>query len=273
MITVDWSINEEERKRILNLHEVATKNEYLIFEQLDNNSFSVDFQNAFNSGQYDLTPQYQSLVDNNVRQIAEYIKGKQLKNFKLLITAGESQVPNPKGFEQKGSLATKRAESLKGYLQTVLPNILNYTPQIEIAPPIIGKTPWDGVNKDDNKYKQEQFVKVSVVIDAASTQNGDTSAFQIDASRDEPIHDANGHTIGYISYASRNSNSIANAGNLNTGTQNVFFYTVHPDSQPKPENITAKYSIPFNIWNNRQGASQRVLTPQDLQNFKTYQIT
>ena len=59
-----------------------------------------------------------NVVNDSVTKISDYIKGKNLKDFKLVITPGESQVPNPKGFEQKGSLAMKRAEVLKKYLET-----------------------------------------------------------------------------------------------------------------------------------------------------------
>lgn len=127
--------------------------------------FSVDFQNAFASGQYEFTPEYEKIVTDNVTKIKNFITGKKIQNFKLQISSGESQVPNPKGFEQKGSLATKRAEVLKSYLDQVLPKILGVRPVIEITQPIIGRTEWDPKKGKDNPiYTAEQFIKVNVVL-------------------------------------------------------------------------------------------------------------
>lgn len=159
------------KKLILKETQVKNLVDYLISEQQTNKVvFSVDFQNAFPSGQYNFTPNYEQIVNNNVEKIDQFIKGKKLENFKLVITCGESQVPNPKGFEEKGSLAKKRGEVLKGYLDNVLPKILDTTPLIEISQPIIGKTPWVAGkdSKDDPKYTAEQFVKVNVVVIAGT---------------------------------------------------------------------------------------------------------
>lgn len=155
------------KKIILNENQVRRLTSVIISEQQSNRTiFSVDFQNAFASGQYNFNPQYEKIVNDNVEKIDQFIKGKNIENFKLVITSGESQVTNPKGFEEKGSLAKKRAEVLKGYLDIVVPKVLNMTPSIELSQPIIGKTPWvAGVDdKDDPKYTAEQFVKVNVVV-------------------------------------------------------------------------------------------------------------
>lgn len=138
----------------------------MINEQKSNEVvFSLDFQNAFPSGQYNFTPEYEKLVNDNIEKIDQFVKGKNIKNFKLQITSGESQVTNPAGFEKKGSLAIKRAEVLKGYLDIVVPKVLGMKPVIEVTQPIIGKTPYTpGNDKNDPKYTAEQFVKVNVVV-------------------------------------------------------------------------------------------------------------
>ena len=140
----------------------------LIKEQENEKSvFSVNFQNAFPSGQYNFTPQYEKIVNDNILKIKQFVEGKKIDDFKLTISSGESQVPNPKGFEQKGSLARKRAEVLKGYLDTALPNLLNgMKPVVEILQPTVGRTEWNPNTdkKDDPKYTAEQFVNVNVVL-------------------------------------------------------------------------------------------------------------
>ncbi len=155
------------KKVVLSENQIKNLVDSLITEQQSNKViFSVDFQNAFASGQYNFNPQYEKIVNDNVEKIDQFIKGKNIENFKLVISSGESQVPNPKGFEEKGSLAKKRAEVLKGYLDSVLPKVLDIKPVVEISQPIIGNTPWVAGqdNKDDQKYTQEQFVKVNVVL-------------------------------------------------------------------------------------------------------------
>jgi hypothetical protein len=130
-------------------------------------NLSVDFGGNFESGKYDLDTNYQKNINDKVTEIVNFIKGKKLKNFKLVITPGESRVPNQAPFKEPGSLAAKRGEILKGYLSIALKNALSIDPQIEVSQPIVGKTEWDPkLGKDNDVYKKDQFVRVSVVIAA-----------------------------------------------------------------------------------------------------------
>jgi len=273
MIKQTWNINSEEKLRILNLHESATKNLYLVKEQLTPNTpFTVDFENAFDSGQYNFTPKYMNVVNDSVIKISDYIKDKNLKDFKLVITPGESQVPNPKGFEQKGSLAMERAKVLKKYLETALPPILNMNPQIEISEPVIGTTKWDDrLGKDNDVYKKEQFVKVSIILNTKTTliPTPIESPYKITASDKVSIYfPLNGSSyLGALAhYPTRDSSNIKNAGSLDTGIQDVTLKVIKKDTVPFQ--VTDVYQIPFDWWNNRQGASTNVLNPQDLEYIK-----
>lgn len=130
--------------------------------------FSVNFGNEFESGRYSFNPDYSKVVNDKIVQISDYIRDKNLKDFKLVIRGGESQVPNQPPFGTPGSLAQKRAEVLKSYLEQVLVPTLPIKPEIEVAQPIIGSTPWNpnaGDTKDDEKYKREQFVRVDIDLD------------------------------------------------------------------------------------------------------------
>jgi hypothetical protein len=271
MIKQTWNINSEEKVRILNLHESATKNLYLVKEQLTPNTpFTIDFENGFDSGQYNFTPKYMNVVNDSVTKISDYIKGKNLKDFKLVITPGESQVPNPKGFEQKGSLAMERAKVLKKYLETSLPPILNMSPQIEISAPVIGTTKWDDkLGKDNDVYKKEQFVKVSVVLDTKNIPIPVETPYKITASDKESIFfptQYSSYLGAFAHYPTKDSSNIKNAGNLNTGIQDVTLKVIKKDTVPVQ--VTDVYQIPFDWWNNRQGASTNVLNPQDLDYIK-----
>lgn len=274
MIKQTWNIDSEEKSRILNLHESATKNLYIIKEQLTPNvPFTIDFETAFPSGQYNFTPKYMNVVNDSVTKISDYIKGKNLKDFKLVITPGESQVPNPKGFEQKGSLAMKRAEILKKYLETSLPPILNMSPQIEISAPVIGTTKWDDrLGKDNDVYKKEQFVKVSVVLNTKSIPPPPPpveTQYKVTAKDSEEIYfktQYSNYLGAFAQVPSRLSTNIRDAGALDTGRQDVTLKIVKKDTVPFQ--VTDVYLVPFSWWNNRIAAETNALYPQDLEYIK-----
>jgi hypothetical protein len=242
---------------------------YLINEQsTPNTPFTIDFQNGFPSGQYNFTPQYMNIVNDSVTKISDYIKGKNLKDFKLIISPGESQVPNPKGFEEKGSLAMKRAEVLKKYLEKVLPNILNMTPQIEITTPVIGTTKWDDkLGKDNDVYKKEQFVKVSIALNTKSVPSPKETPYKITAKDNESIYFPNGNYLGaFAEYPVRQSSNIKDPGNLNTGIQDVILKLIKKDTIPYQ--VTDVYLVPFDWWNKRTAANTNMLYPKDLEYIK-----
>jgi hypothetical protein len=118
---------------------------------------SFSFGENFDSGKTSLISK-ESLV-KNINDIKEWVKGKNLKNFKIVITAGESQVTNPKGFEKKGSLAQARAKVIEDLVGN-----LGFD-KIEIDTKV-GSTPYEkGDDVNDPKFKAEQFVTVSIVVE------------------------------------------------------------------------------------------------------------
>ena len=181
-----FEISSEERNRILNLHEGATKRQYLTLEQAGQQSGGVSTtklstptsfskQNVGNQFKYG---EYQSdVVKNSIAalkpKIEEFIKNSGGRQFVVNISAGESNVTNPKGFETKGSLALARANSVKQYFQEIFPNLIKNGSLVIQAPAdvskvVLGKTPYDKT-KGDNKnpqliklYNQEQFVTFDI---------------------------------------------------------------------------------------------------------------
>jgi hypothetical protein len=181
-----FEISSEERNRILNLHEGATKRQYLTLEQAGQQSGGVsttttstattfpkqNLGNQFKFGEYQ-----SDVVKNSIAalkpKIEEFIKNSGGKQFIVNISAGESNVTNPKGFETKGSLALARANSVKKYFQELFPDLIkNGTLVIkspaDVSQVILGKTPYDKT-KGDNKnpqliklYNQEQFVTFDI---------------------------------------------------------------------------------------------------------------
>ena len=159
-------LTESQFKRIIN----KVISEQAAPTQNNNGGLTVDFGTNFQSGQFQLDTSKQGDINNKVLQIVDFIKDKKLKDFKVVITPGESQVINQAPFQQPGSLAAKRGEILKAYLQPILQKSLNISPIIEVSAPIIGKTPYvRGNNKNDPKYFAEQFVKATIVLTTQPT--------------------------------------------------------------------------------------------------------
>jgi len=115
MIKQNFNIDSVEMSRILQMHESATKNHYLIKEQRQpevitntetkiNKFPTTNLGNKFEYGKYD-SPTVKTAIEQLKPQIEKFIQDSDSSNFTINISAGESRVTNPKGFETKGSLA------------------------------------------------------------------------------------------------------------------------------------------------------------------------
>ena len=180
-----FDISSEERNRILNLHESATKRQYLTLEQVkvsggessstttSNTSFPKQNLNSkFKFGGYQ-SDEVKKTIQGLKPKIEEFIKNSGGKQFIVNIGAGESNVTNPKGFETKGSLGLARANSVKQYFQEIFPELIKSGTLVikspsDVSQILLGKTPYDKT-KGDNKnpqlvkqYRQEQFVTFDI---------------------------------------------------------------------------------------------------------------
>jgi len=184
MIKQNWNISTDEAKRILMMHEGATKNLYLVNEQRQEvvtttekqeNKFPLtNLGDKFEYGKYD-SPTVKLAIEQLKPQIEEFIKKSDSSNFTINISAGESQVTNPKGFETKGSLALARANSVKKYFEELFPDLIKQGVIVIKSPSSvdgvkIGETPYGGPGSGDFKkpekkalYDQEQFVNFDLV--------------------------------------------------------------------------------------------------------------
>lgn len=184
MIKQTWEISDEERNRILSLHESATKNHYLMSEQVgtEKDSISLTKRVEFPSGLHSASAvNLESLID--LSTIEEFLKKYKDKNIVIKLKSSESQVPNydreiePKKKLNPGDLSRMRYETIqtfmknwltglvsKGVLST-MPEFVNTEPQIDTT------TPWDtkGLTSSqisalakDPKYTKHQFVEIEV---------------------------------------------------------------------------------------------------------------
>jgi hypothetical protein len=189
MIKQNWNIVESERLRILNLHESATKNLYLSEQtsvvvgtetKTENKNFpTTKLGDKFGFGKYESDAVKKSLSDLKP-QIENFIKDSDSSKFTVNISAGESLVTNPKGFEEKGSLALARANSIKKYFEELFPDLIKSGTLVINAPKDvkevkIGQTPYNRAKSEEFKqkyaeeYSKEQFVDFDIVGQGTKT--------------------------------------------------------------------------------------------------------
>lgn len=189
MIKQNWNIGEIERLRIIDLHESATKKLYLSEQKsvvvgtetkTENKSFpKTNLGNQFEFGKYESDMVKKSL-SNLKPQIESFIKSSDASKFVVNITAGESQVTNPKGFEEKGSLALARANSVKKYFEELFPELIKQGTLVINSPQstsdvTIGKTPYNKLQSQSYKekygkeYSAEQFVNFDITGEGTKT--------------------------------------------------------------------------------------------------------
>lgn len=115
--------------------------------------FSTNFSNVFSSGSYNLNNSELKIKLGDLKKFLDSNKG---GNYKILVTASESQVPNQEGLKI-GQLAQKRANTLVNTIKKYLGSNIKVEAMTKV-----GDESWDGSNKDDERYTKDQFVKLEV---------------------------------------------------------------------------------------------------------------
>jgi len=150
-------------KRVIKLTESDLERivKKVIREQVQTQSKSFSVGNSFPSAQFKI--QNSKYIDDAIEQIRSIIsKYPNNTNFSVGVNAGESRVPNPKGFEE-GELAKARANEVLNYVKSKISDLEN----VNLSEPklSIGKTPWDPKKgKDAEEYTKEQFVNLVLNI-------------------------------------------------------------------------------------------------------------
>jgi len=213
MIKQTWNIDEDERNRILNLHESATKNLYLIKEQQQvkigekttttNKNFELD-KKSFPAGLYSINKlgEGKKDLDAKLQEIAQFAQENNGSQVNIQIEVGESKVTNfdnelKKPLDQ-GELAKLRGQKLQQYLTnyfqglveskylTTMPNIP--TPQTNVE---LGTQKHDYIRGTDNpkdpKYLNDQYVKF--IITLSSTKKEDVYGCLVNLTIDVSYYD------------------------------------------------------------------------------------
>lgn len=173
MIKQTWIVSDDEKSRILNLHETATKKQYLFFEQrietktIEPKKFVLP-NNAFASGKY--KEFNREAVDGVISQLNDYIKDyPQNQQIKLEVESSESRVPNRGVGLNPGDLSRLRADEMVNYIKGKLPQnvsveIKNLGVQGPGWNPPAKSTP-DQIRNlaNDPQYTRWQYVTFNVV--------------------------------------------------------------------------------------------------------------
>jgi hypothetical protein len=124
---------------------------------------STEISQTFESGKANID---EKALQTSVAEIKTWVTKNSGRKYKIVVIAGESQVPNQSGYEKKGSLAQHRAEEVKRRLQRTIKAPI----ETQI---VIGNTPYERSkdNPKDTKYEKEQFIRINIVIDAENVCN------------------------------------------------------------------------------------------------------
>jgi hypothetical protein len=156
----------------------------------------INFQSTFGSGDPDFKddPNTVNLLRQKVQELVTCIKQNQnnanVKSIRIEVQGGESQVPNQEEYEIVGSLANARRDNLINYLRKSLQSYLNIIPNITSLDYVLGTTPWTSqrfldkaetkpnpkfIPKDDQRFTDEQFVTVTVIVTKEVTTSTTTT--------------------------------------------------------------------------------------------------
>ena len=145
MIKQTWNIDEDERNRILNLHESATKNLYLIKEQqvkigekitTTDKNFELD-KKSFPAGFYSINKlgEGKKIWTLNYRRFAQFAQENNGSQVNIQIEVGESKVTNFDN-ELKKPLAQGEAFDTWKYSKSSKIAEISEETTIQLAPPL-----------------------------------------------------------------------------------------------------------------------------------------
>lgn len=137
-----------------------------IIKEAENERVELNFSNTFPSGQYDERYIKMDEFNTKLEPILNFIKTHPKNQIEINVTGGESQVTNPKGFEEKGSLAKKRSQVISDKIKEILQSKVDLgNIKFTVGEPVIGQTPYQkGDDPNKQEYTNEQFIKVTISV-------------------------------------------------------------------------------------------------------------
>jgi hypothetical protein len=155
-----FEISSEERNRILNLHESATKNLYLVKEQQTAKPIKqFNITNSFPSGQFKLTDTTQ--IDAAINEINAIAAKNTNILYDIVVNSSESKVPNKGVGLKPGDLSLKRGLAAEQYIK----NKLGDKMAVKVNDLGAQGPEWDAAKGNNNpEYLKYQYVTINLVI-------------------------------------------------------------------------------------------------------------
>lgn len=244
MKIVNWNIDNNEYKRIITLHEDATKNSYIIENDdqykigektIDQTKIFELNNESFPSGVYSINnlPENGKInLNNKLEEISTYVKNNPNSSVNIQIEVGESKITNNNPSLKPGDLAALRGQNISKYLQDYF-NLLVQNKELTKMPVIspfqtnvqLGTQKYNYIKGKDNpkdpKYLQDQYVKFKVSLTTEKKENifGCLVNLTIDVSYNEtpdPKFPCRGtHTCNQAVFNILLNNVIIGTANLN----------------------------------------------------------
>lgn len=261
--------------------------------QAKGDSVKLDIGRLFPSGRYIFTEKDNEMVKAELKKFGQQIMKNPTADFNVQIVSSESQVPNydmepsSAGYQQplqKQQLAQKRAETVH-FLMATFANQLKKTGVLKgnvnfVQPKIlVGDVTWPSVDpksgqkltKDNPAYTKDQFVNVNISVAGTSKTAQVSDPYAAYSEMGEGIY-VNDRLFGMAFFDTRKSGAIDQAGNKDTGHEDVLFKTVKPDTQlsgKRNENVYLKtYKIPSDWYNSNIHGTK--MTPQQVEYITTH---
>jgi len=225
--------------------------EYVSKETKSDTALSVNFGSEFESGTYRFSKDKAKETEDKLNQITNFIKTFNGNNIIVEIEGSESQVPNidrETGKRlPKGGLSKMRVAEVQDLINRHLDSLIGkgiFKGQYDTTTKIGSTTYILGENPRQSKFTKEQYVKVTVRVSGKSENKKDE--FAAYAKIGERIfRESNRHALGDIFVKSRETKNIKDAGNVDTGHENVLLKTL--DKSGKYDGH--RYLIPSDWWN------------------------
>lgn len=211
---------------------------------------SVNFGSEFESGTYRFSKDKAKETEYKLNQITDFVKKFNGSNITITIEGSESQVPNidkETGKRlPKGGLSKMRVAETQDLIDSHLDSLIGkgifkgkYDTTTRIGP----STYKLGEDPSQDKFTKEQYVKVTVKVSGKEDQK--VNNFSAYSKMTERIFRENKHAFGDIYAKTRETKDIKDAGNTDTGHEDVLLKTL--DEMGKYDGHT--YLIPSEWWN------------------------
>lgn len=132
------------------------------------NSLIINIGSSFKSGEHKIINVKDSALMVELSKLNEYINKSSEQNFKITITASESQVPNKDAATgdrlEVGALSKMRAESAEALVQNYINSLgINAGVVIEKATKV-GTEKWNNDDAHSDKYTKDQYVNIKIEV-------------------------------------------------------------------------------------------------------------